>query len=651
MNSNRIVLALIVGISWASQSVCFATLVSSNDLTAATEERTIEEFKEYLAEKIPNLSDEQLEAIGQQADVDGDGEISEEEFDNRMEAVRTVMARPGQMDEDEQQETDDAEKQDAAGDENAAGDDKESDENADESDKKSTQPTKPTKPKNDDEQEFQLPSAEVLIVTSGELAEAWQDFAIWKTKTGRPTKIITTDHIEEEFEGDDIQQKIRLCCLQHISDSGTRFVILGGDSEGDGGQVPDRDTDHSECKMLPYDNIPTDLYYVSEKDWDANDDGVYGKFEDDMDAVTYTNPNACIGRIPVRTAKDVQAYTNKVIAYESKYPVGQFANRMVYTCPEKFAYKKLGTSTEQLAENWENGTVSKFYGNETPWDDQKKGDHDLTSDNWVKMINERGAAKMHMHGHGILPFWVLESESKVTKSTVADLENENAYPIITTVSCLTGQYDNRQDPSISEAMIRQPNAGAIAVLAPSREGVPFMLNPRKDMRLMMTEGKMDGTTTAYTKFWISALKDRMTIGEAFKQVKMDMESMARQNDGFHMLQCELNLLGDPTLDPRPEPPTNLDGRVRVRDNTIVVRGFTGATLCIWNGSDHYEIVNVGDSRITTIDLEGKEGTYSVAAYGSGFNTWLKEGLEVEAEEEEEDAEEEDAEEKAETETE
>ena len=249
MNSNRIVLALIVGISWASQSVCFATLVSSNDLTAATEERTIEEFKEYLAEKIPNLSDEQLEAIGQQADVDGDGEISEEEFDNRMDAVRTVMARPGQMDEDEQQETDDAEEQDAAGDENAAGDDKESDENADESDKKSTQPTKPTKPKNDDEQEFQLPSAEVLIVTSGELAEAWQDFAIWKTKTGRPTKIITTDHIEEEFEGDDIQQKIRLCCLQHISDSGTRFVILGGDSEGDGGQVPDRDTDHSECKI------------------------------------------------------------------------------------------------------------------------------------------------------------------------------------------------------------------------------------------------------------------------------------------------------------------------------------------------------------------------------------------------------------------
>ena len=174
------------------------------------------------------------------------------------------------------------------------------------------------------------------------------------------------------------------------------------------------------------------------------------------------------------------------------------------------------------------------------------------------------------------------------------------------------------------------------MLAPSREGVPFMMNPAKDFRLMMTEGKMDGTTTAYTKFWICALKDRMTIGEAFKQVKMDMASMARENDGFHMLQCELNLLGDPTLDPRPEPPTNFKGRVRVRDGNIIARGFAGATICVWNGSDHYEVIKARDSRTTAIDMEGKEGTYSVAAFGSGFNTWVQEDIEVEVEEDEDD---------------
>ena len=470
--------------------------------------------------------------------------------------------------------------------------------------------------------------ANVLIVTSGELATAWQRFADWKTKTGRPTKIVTIDQIDEQFTGKDIQQKIRECCLHHVSNSGTQYVILGGDSEGDAGCVPDRDTDHSECDMLPYDNIPTDIYYISEKDWDANDDGIYGSFNNDMEAVAYANPNCCIGRIPVRTPEDVLAYTEKVIAYESRYPVGRFASRMVYTCPEKNAYPKLGTSFEQVNEGWEGGHVAKFFGNETPWDDQKKGDYDLTPANWAKMINDRDAAKIHMHGHGILPLWVLENGSKLTKSTVAVLENENAYPIITTVSCLTGQYDSIKDPCIAESMIRQPNAGAIAILAPSREGVPFMLNPRKDFQLMMTEGKMDGTTTAYTKFWIAALRDGLTLGEAFRQVKMEMQESAFQNDGFHMLQCELNLLGDPTLDPRPEAPTNLKGRVRVKENKIIAQGFAGASLCIWNGGDYYEIIQANEGRTTEIDLGENKGTYSVAAFGPGFNTWIKDDIEV-----------------------
>lgn len=475
----------------------------------------------------------------------------------------------------------------------------------------------------------EVSKAEILIITSGELADTWQVFANWKTKTGRPAKIVSIKQIEEQFGGEDVQQKIRACCLHHISNEGTKFVILGGDSENDAGVVPDRDTDHSECKMLPYDNIPTDLYYISEKDWDANDDGIYGSFADDMEAVAYTNPNACIGRIPVRTPEDVLAYTEKVIAYESKYPVGQFANRMVYTCPEESAYPKLGTSFSELTKSWSNGSVSKFFANESPWDDQEKGDYDLTPETWAKMINERDAAKIHMHGHGILPLWVLENNSKLTKSTVAVLENENAYPIITTVSCLTGQYDNRKDPSIAESMIRQPGAGAIAMLAPSREGVPFMLNPRKDFQLMMTEGKMDGTTTAYTKFWVHALRDGMTLGEAFSQVKADMAEFARQNDGFHMLQCELNLLGDPTLDPRPEPPRNIKGRVRVKDGKIIARGFAGTTLCVWDGADNYKVVSAGDGRSIEIDLDGIKGTYSVAAFGRGFNTWLKDDIEVE----------------------
>ena len=462
--------------------------------------------------------------------------------------------------------------------------------------------------------------ADVLIVTNQELSEAWQDFAHWKTKTARPAKVITTSQIEKNYSGDDIQQKIRACCLEHIRDHQTRWVILGGDSSEDGGVVPDRDTDHSTCKQLPYDNIPTDLYYISETDWDANDDGKYGVFEDDLDEVSYFNKKATIGRVPVRSVDDVKAYTEKVISYESEYPVGDFARKMVYTCPERHAYPKLETSMNHVGDAWSSGNVSRFFANKTPWDDQEYGDFDLSPDNWIDMINERQASKMHIHGHGLLNLWVLEKNQTVHKKHVARLNNERAYPVITTVSCLTGQYDNKKDPCITESMLRQPKGGAIAILAPSREGVPFF-KKRSDFRLMVTEGKMDGTTTAYTKFWTTALEEDQTIGEAFRKVKMEMEEDARDNDGFHMVQCELNLLGDPSLSTRPTPPQSFSPQLRREGKSFAVKGIPNSILCIWNGKNEYQLISVGSKGREEVELSSSDDDYFVSISAKGHNIW------------------------------
>ena len=58
--------------------------------------------------------------------------------------------------------------------------------------------------------------ADVLLITSDELAASWTEFANWKTATGRPTKIVAISQIDSEYQGEDIQQKIRDCCLEHI---------------------------------------------------------------------------------------------------------------------------------------------------------------------------------------------------------------------------------------------------------------------------------------------------------------------------------------------------------------------------------------------------------------------------------------------------
>ena len=474
--------------------------------------------------------------------------------------------------------------------------------------------------------------ADLVLITSQKLAPAWAKFANWKTATGRPTLIVTTEDIESQFEGDDLQAKIRECCLKHIQTMNTRWVVLGGDSDGDGGIVPDRDTDHSECEMLPYDNIPTDLYYISETDWDANDDGKYGVFADDMDEVSYVNPSASIGRIPVRTSEDVIAYTDKVIDYESSYPVGDFARRMVVTCPMEQAYPKLGTSMDAIAEVWPKGIISQFFANRTAWDDVEKGDHDLTQENWVEMINDRQASKIHMHGHGLLHCWVLEQNEMVKKDCLSQLTNERAYPIITTVSCLTGQYDDEKDPSIAESMLRLPKAGAIAILAPSREGVPFMMK-ESDFPRMLYDGKMDGTTASYTKFWEVALSKDVTLGEAFRQVKINMTDKARENDGYHLCQCELNLLGDPSLPIHPAPPNNFeDLKIRCVDKLVKIRGAKNAVVCVWDGSDDYQTVKTNRFGFARIKLKSEPDDYQIAVSAKGHNVYYQSQLSLAAKE-------------------
>lgn len=395
--------------------------------------------------------------------------------------------------------------------------------------------------------------AAVLLVTSPTLKEAWKPFIAWKAKGGKQVKIVTTEEIAGSFEGPDLQEKIRRCVRRHIDKEGTRWVILGGDSQPGGkGVVPDRDTVHENMWGRKTD-IPTDIYYLSPTNWDADGDGIYGEFKDDREAITYPDGKVGLGRIPVRTADDVKAYTDKVVSYESRYPKGPFRDTIVYTCTVPGAYAKVRRSwDDHVSKALPKGRMSRYFADKTPWDEGTPGDFQLNCKNWVDMINGGKVGKFHFHGHGLLHGWVLEGHEMFTKKHVSQLKNKDAYPLITTVSCFTGHYDAAKDPCIAESMLRTPDAGAVAIVAPCREGKPHFENPKQDFPLMMREGKMDGTTRTMTYFWELGIKGNLTTGEALMQTKALLAGKAKESANFHMCLVELNLLGDPTLAVHPE---------------------------------------------------------------------------------------------------
>jgi hypothetical protein len=384
-----------------------------------------------------------------------------------------------------------------------------------------------------------------LLISPPSLKEAWQVYADMRAESGAEIKVVTTEEIQKKYKTGDLQNRMRLCARHHIEQYGATAIILGGDSSPDGGLVPDRDTFHKNMWGNDVD-IPSDLYFISPTSWDHDEDGVYGEFQDDRDAITYPDGTIGIGRVPLRTVDDVKAYTDKVKNYLDMKATAELA----MTCEVRGAYAKvLKSGKTWIPKAWPKGEVSFFFNDFTSWDGEgEKGSFQLSPDNLSSKFNEGKITKWHLHGHGLIDRWVLEDHTMFSFSEIEALKNEKSPLVITTVSCFTGHFDAQRDPCVTEAMLRQPKGGAVLIVAPCREGKPHFHNPRQDFALMQREGKLDGTTQTMTSFWVASLGDqKANAGRALALSKADLAVDARKSATYHQGICELNLLGDPTL--------------------------------------------------------------------------------------------------------
>ncbi len=387
-----------------------------------------------------------------------------------------------------------------------------------------------------------------LLLSPDSLFVAWKEYALQRTASGTPMHVVSLEEVARRYKGRDIQEKMRDCIRKHIDQVEVTAVILGGDSSPEGGLIPDRDTYHKNMWGNDTD-IPSDIYYISPSSWDADGDGIYGEWVDDKAEITYPDGSVSIGRIPVRTVEDVQSYGNKVLAYLSSVSGEKEAGELTFTCAVQGAYAKVYRSaTEFIPSVWKDGKVNLFFSDASSWDqDGQQGGYDLSPKNFVEKINEGLTNKWHIHGHGLTDRWVLEDDAEFSIPFVRALKNIDQLPVITTVSCFTGHFDADQDPCISESMLRSSIGGAIAIVAPSREGKPHLHDPEKDFPLMVREGKLDGTTQTMTSFWMAGLGERKLIGHALSIAKASLAADAIRSAAYHQGLCEINLLGDPTL--------------------------------------------------------------------------------------------------------
>jgi parallel beta-helix repeat protein/predicted outer membrane repeat protein len=373
-------------------------------------------------------------------------------------------------------------------------------------------------------------SAIYLLITSEALAPTFQPLVDRRTAQGKTGKLVTTEWIYANYDGtrpdggQDDQTRIRNCIIDHYENHGTAWVCLAGDDT----VIPLRYTTEWDT--------PTDLYYGAlDGTWDGNANGVYG--EDQVDG-TDSMTEVRVGRVPVRTTEQAEAYVNKVSRYENRSP-DEFAGRMLLGSSFTWYMSGLTRPTafwdhdpvdegewpmrtmyrEAIQPYWQPTELGELFNTFSTWDDRHCGDYGMTYDHMVNRLNH-GYHHIWLWGHG-----GPGGGAGIDWSMAAGLLNSEQPSIIYSTSCSTAALD-LQEPCCSEAFLRA-DGGAVAYIGGTRAA---------------------GMTDYHARlFYEEVLHNRRsTIGEAFATA-MNREPLPRIWDYFALcLQADpaLTFLGD-----------------------------------------------------------------------------------------------------------
>jgi len=403
------------------------------------------------------------------------------------------------------------------------------------------------------------PNCNYLIITNSLLSEHFNKLAEYKKSLGLSVDIVTVEDIYEDYEGVDNQQKIKNCILDYATNRGTIWGLLGGDDT----IVPDRNCYGNVNSGMTTDNtIPTDLFYAGLDDLNWNDDGddKWCETLDEGDSIDMF-PDIFIGRAPVRTTSDVDAFVDKTIHYTTKNQI-DFNNKALLSGVELWnTWDGKSDAHHRTDDMWQNdmkpfwdGNAFRLYDTET---DFGSSDYDVTAMHLQEQINS-GYNILFMATHGNQSIWGMESGEYFSSNHALGCNNKYKQGIIYTIACITNAFDSegryQSDPSLSEGFIRNSNGGAVGYIGSSRYGWgyssknvvtgPSFNYARQFFRQLFDDTKLssgngnDPDPSEYPR----------RLGAVHASHKMYYSGFSSSYGAYRWVQFALNLMGDPHLE-------------------------------------------------------------------------------------------------------
>jgi hypothetical protein len=167
-------------------------------------------------------------------------------------------------------------------------------------------------------------------------------------------------------------------------------------------------------------------------------------------------PDMALGRIPVLTAAELDAYVDKVLAYEGSGAPAWAANALMLA-DHQDGSADFSADSDRIADLLPPGSVAdRIYLSSTPLSSAR-----------TELLQgiQSGAAWVNFLGHGGLDR--LSADGLLTSDDAPGLTNGGRLPVVTAMTCTINRFAVPGVPSLGELLVKSPAGGAAAVWGPS----------------------------------------------------------------------------------------------------------------------------------------------------------------------------------------
>ena len=426
---------------------------------------------------------------------------------------------------------------------------------------------------------------EYVIITADSLVGQFQRLADWKTQSGVPTVVRSLSFIHQQYPmGSDDAERIRLFIRDAYSRWGTKWALLGGDTE----ILPTR---YAYTTYYGGESIACDEYYSClDGNWDADGDDVFGEaYQSDSDPGDDVDlmPDVYVGRAPVVTVAQAQRFVDKTLQYE-KQPAGDYENGMLIFAevlfPQNFHQgDQVDFDGAEIAEqclphiqSWPGVHCARLYENYTDsrW---QPGSLPETRRAVLDSLNRGYGLATHI-GHGYRNVMSC-GDNNINNDDALSLTNGSRLVNLYASNCTSNAIDF---PSIGEAFLHAPGGGAVTNIGSSRFDFPAAGRYFEEEYFRLVYE--DSVTTA---------------GEAQARQKLPFVSLSPLDGVNRWTTLTLLMLGDPSLEMYTSRPKTLTvGRpssIVLSDTsftvTVSVGGspLSGARVVAYKPGDEYRV--------------------------------------------------------------